>query len=307
MPVEVAQPDDLSAVRRLLQFGRYVYANIADEDVPDVVARGLTMLGGGKLHPWGVLMVDPEPMPTQRPDAPERAQVRAIALRHGPWTPDGVKHLAAGLAQHAPAQHLPMLAMVYATEPWLQSALLQAGFTQEDTVVYFRLSLTDDIESSQETESALLHPGGGANPFALRPASPADIPALAEMDARAFDYMWHYPPKDLMELLVRGRLQIAEQEVDGRHLLAGYSGLLLNSGTEAHLARLAVHPDFQGMGVGRTLLRDAIDAARTESYRTFALNTQASNERSQTLYRSAGFTETGLRLPVYTLLVPARA
>lgn len=307
MPVEVAEASDLNAVRRLLQFGRYVYANIADEDIPDVVARGLTMLGGGKLHPWGVLMVDPEPMPTKRPDAPERAQVRAIALRHGPWTADGVKDLAAGLAQCAPDRHLPMLAMVYATEPWLQRSLAQAGFTLEDTVVYYRLSLTDDMASAQETEAALRHPGSDANPFSLRPASPADIPALAEMDARAFDYMWHYPPRDLMELLVRGRLQIAEREVDGRHLLVGYSGLLLNDGMEAHLARLAVHPDSQSIGVGRTLLRDAIGAARAEDYRTFALNTQASNERSQALYRSAGFVATGLRLPVYTLLVTARA
>jgi ribosomal protein S18 acetylase RimI-like enzyme len=48
------------------------------------------------------------------------------------------------------------------------------------------------------------------------------------------------------------------------------------------------------------LLTDAIAFAREEGYRALTLNTQASNDRSQSLYRAAGFRESGVSLPVYT-------
>jgi len=311
MPIHVATTDDLVAIKRLMQLGRYVYANIADEDIATVVGRGLTLVGGGPDHPWGVLMVDPEPRPLSLPeDAPNRAQVRAIALRHGPWTEDGVAELVDGLRELTPPKARPMINMVYATEPWLQRALVVAGFTQADTVVYFRLPLRGAGfalgPTGDDFFSARYAPGGAdanGTPHAeeaevhLRSARPEDMPALAEMDARAFDPIWHYPANDLMELMVRGRVQIADD--DGT--IAGYTGLLLNNNGEAHLARLAVNPDYQGHGIGRKLLADAIEAARSEGLRDFALNTQISNQRSQSLYRSVGMTETGVRLPVYVL------
>lgn len=314
MPVHVATTEDLASVKHLMQLGRYVYANIADEDIPAVVGRGLTLIGGGPDHPWGVFMVDPEPRPSTLPaDAPNRAQVRAIALRHGPWTEDGVAELTQGLRELTPLEWRPMVSMVYATEPWLQRALVVAGFVQADTVIYYRLSLrgagyalgpaADRFFSARYGTGSTAANGNsetsdsaGVN---LRPARPEDLNALAAMDARAFDPIWHYPANDLLELMMRGRLQIA----DDAGKIAGYTGLLLNNNGEAHLARLAVNPDYQGHGIGRKLLADAIETARNEGLRDFALNTQISNQRSQSLYRSVGMTETGVRLPVYIMTV----
>lgn len=310
MPIHVATAEDLAAIKRLMQLGRYVYANIADEDVQSVMERGLTMVGGGPDHPWGVLMIDPEARPPSLPaDAPNRAQVRAIALRHGPWTEDGVAELAQGLSELTPLELRPMVNMVYATESWLQRALVVAGFTQADTVIYYRLPLhgagyalgpAGDRFFSARYASGNVNPNGNSESdesagVHLRSARPEDLPALAAMDARAFDPIWHYPVHDLMELMMRGRLQIADDAGE----IAGYTGLLLNNNGEAHLARLAVNPDYQGHGIGRKLLADAIETARSEGLRDFALNTQISNQRSQSLYRSVGMTETGVQLPVF--------
>lgn len=316
MTIAIATASDIGVIKRLLQLGRYVYANIADEDVPAVLARGMTVLGGGSDHPWGALMVDPEPRPASLPaDAPNRAQVRAIALRHGPWTEDGVMELTSSLRALAPAELRPLSLLVYATEPWLQRALVAAGFSQVDTVIYLHLRLRgqntpasavsvdgagDAPASESDASESAGSEGDGSESNAsvtLRPATMQDIDALAHMDARAFDAIWHYPANDLLELLMRGRLQLAE--VEG--VIAGYTGMLYNNNGEAHLARLAVNPDFQGMGIGRRLLLDAIETARSEGYRDFALNTQRSNQRSQSLYHSAGLTESGIALPVFVM------
>jgi ribosomal protein S18 acetylase RimI-like enzyme len=259
-------------------------------------------------------MVDPEPRPfSLPPHAPNRAQVRAIALRHGPWTEDGVAELTVGLRELIPPELRPILNMVYATESWLQRALVVAGFAQADTVIYFRLPLRNaghalgsagDHFFSAPDISAEFHADDDSltdenTSFHLRPAHPEDIHALAMMDARAFDPIWHYPANDLLELMIRGRLHIAEDA----GTIAGYSGLLLNNNGEAHLARLAVNPDYQGHGIGRRLLVDAIESARSDGCREFALNTQSSNQRSQALYRSVGMVETGVKLPVYVLTI----
>jgi ribosomal protein S18 acetylase RimI-like enzyme len=86
--------------------------------------------------------------------------------------------------------------------------------------------------------------------------------------------------------------------VDDR--LVGYWAQTLAADREAHLARLAVHPEFHGRGVGRFLLADAIEYARSEKLRSILLNTQTDNQRALKLYRSFGFRPTGRIVPILT-------
>ena len=66
----------------------------------------------------------------------------------------------------------------------------------------------------------------------------------------------------------------------------------------AHLTRLAVHPDYQGQGIGRQLLYQAIVDALNAGADLITLNTQETNQRSLALYKRFGFIDTGLRMPV---------
>jgi ribosomal-protein-alanine N-acetyltransferase len=66
----------------------------------------------------------------------------------------------------------------------------------------------------------------------------------------------------------------------------------------AHLTRLAVHPDFQGRGIGAQLLHHAIIEALERGANLITLNTQEKNDRSQALYRRFGFVSTHERLPI---------
>jgi ribosomal protein S18 acetylase RimI-like enzyme len=84
--------------------------------------------------------------------------------------------------------------------------------------------------------------------------------------------------------------------------LAGYTAVCANSRSEAQLARLAVHPTYQGRGVGRALLADTIVYAAQEFDR-LVLNTQTTNHRSQKLYAGFGFRPIGLSVPVLAQLL----
>lgn len=57
----------------------------------------------------------------------------------------------------------------------------------------------------------------------------------------------------------------------------------------SYLQRLAVHPDWQGQGMGRSLVRSVLRRARAKGARAMLLNTQFENEAAINLYRDEGF------------------
>jgi ribosomal protein S18 acetylase RimI-like enzyme len=118
--------------------------------------------------------------------------------------------------------------------------------------------------------------------------------AVAELDDQAFAPIWRLDKQTLMTLFLVGRVRLAEQG----DRIVGYAALSIPGGSDAQLARLAVHPAAQGMGVGRLLLADAIDYARRSQSEGLLLNTQTSNSRSLALYRAFGFRPTGRVTPV---------
>jgi ribosomal protein S18 acetylase RimI-like enzyme len=69
-------------------------------------------------------------------------------------------------------------------------------------------------------------------------------------------------------------------------------------GQHAHLTRLAVHPDYQGRGIGAQLLYQAITDALARGANIITLNTQEHNYRSRALYERFGFVDTKKRMPV---------
>jgi ribosomal protein S18 acetylase RimI-like enzyme len=68
-----------------------------------------------------------------------------------------------------------------------------------------------------------------------------------------------------------------------------------------HLARLAVSPDFQGLGVGYNLLFDLLKQFQRRGARCVTVNTQHDNYASLALYQKVGFTPTGETYPIYQL------
>ncbi len=58
---------------------------------------------------------------------------------------------------------------------------------------------------------------------------------------------------------------------------------------EAHVATIAVHPDFRGQGIGRMLLTEALAESIRRGARVSTLEVRAGNLVAQALYRDFGY------------------
>lgn len=141
----------------------------------------------------------------------------------------------------------------------------------------------------------------------IRPARPADLPALLEIynDAvvnttASWDLLPWTPAEHAEWYATKAEHghPVLVAEVDG-HVVgystygpfrpkAGYAGTMEHS--------VYVRPDHQGKGLGRAVLVAIIEAARTNGVHALIGGLSADNEVSLRLHRSLGFVEVG-RLP----------
>lgn len=68
---------------------------------------------------------------------------------------------------------------------------------------------------------------------------------------------------------------------------------------EAHIATLAVHPDYRRMGIGQRLLVEVLKDARQMGMVTTTLEVRLGNQAAQELYRKFGFQIVGHRPRYY--------
>jgi ribosomal-protein-alanine N-acetyltransferase len=68
---------------------------------------------------------------------------------------------------------------------------------------------------------------------------------------------------------------------------------------EAHIATIAIHPDFRGLGYGKKLLTQTLREAIQRGACMATLEVRASNFTAQQLYRSFGFITVGQRPHYY--------
>lgn len=299
MPIAHATKADLDDLRRLYDAARHRFADFGPEDLPDLLTKSETVVGsaGGKL--WGFLSVQTEERPVTLPaDAPCRAYLRSLALRSGYPPSEYVVPLLAAATAELRTSGEPVQVITYGGERWLYNVLHDAGFDVVDQVQFYELS---------RPHRRLHKLPAVTNAAFLRPAEMGDLEQLAKLDAAAFPPLWHFGHKDMLELLMRTRLQLAvlRNDPDAHGEIVGYTAAITNSSEELQLARLAVRPDLQGRGIGRQLLRDVVTHAAARQYEHIILNTQTDNDRSQHLYRSFGFRPTSKPVPVLAMTIGA--
>ncbi|MBB3771829.1 ribosomal protein S18 acetylase RimI-like enzyme [Angulomicrobium tetraedrale] len=146
----------------------------------------------------------------------------------------------------------------------------------------------------------------------IRPAMPADLPAVLalyrELDAQdatdlgearaIFDRMASYPDYTL---------HVAE--VDGAALgtftLLAMENIAHAGARSAIIEAVAVAGAAQGRGIGRAMMRAALDLAREKGCYKASLSTRMSRERAHAFYESLGFERHGFSYIIHLEEAPA--
>jgi ribosomal-protein-alanine N-acetyltransferase len=136
----------------------------------------------------------------------------------------------------------------------------------------------------------------------IRMMKAADLPAVSQIDKLSFSQPW--PPTAFeVELANKSaRCWVAElsgisaDDVKARVIAALIIWQVLD---EAHIATIAVHPDFRQQGIGKQLLWAGMQAAYAEGARIYHLEVRAGNLAAQKMYADFGYEIVGRRSGYY--------
>lgn len=129
----------------------------------------------------------------------------------------------------------------------------------------------------------------------IRPLHADDLPAVLALEAQGHDFPW---TRGNFEDAVKGGYHMVVLELAGK--VAGY-GIVQIILDEGHLLNITIDPALHGRGLGRHLLLQLLEYARTHTDTLF-LEVRPSNVHAISLYQTVGFNEIGLRRNYY----PAR-
>lgn len=172
----------------------------------------------------------------------------------------------------------------FLTDYWPLHWLERLGFVPVCNVIGYR---KQGLSIPEYNQSAGLE---------IRPLLIEDIPALAAIENAAFEPRWRHSGDDLF-LAWRHSLSFTVALLNGEPVAFQFS---TGGDGNAHLSRMTVHPNSQGLGIGTALLANAIEGYRLQNITTLTLNTQSDNYPSQRLYERFGFEPTGYSYPVWS-------
>ncbi len=172
-----------------------------------------------------------------------------------------------------------------AYQDWMQTLLTHNGWEICQQVVQLRWNRNKSVDLS----------GKCPNGFFIRPMFLSDIPAVAAIDHACFDFLWQHS-EDALRRAFDQSTYCTVAEKDG--MPVGYQITTLQR-NRAHIARLAVLPDFQLLRIGYCLVRDVINQYRKSWAREISVNTQQDNFKSLGLYHKIGFELTDESFPIF--------
>jgi [ribosomal protein S18]-alanine N-acetyltransferase len=122
-----------------------------------------------------------------------------------------------------------------------------------------------------------------------------DVPAVHAIDILSFSLPW--PERSFRFELTEN--QVARgwvAEMDGRIAAMLVLWFIVD---EAHIATIAVHPDYRRRGIGEQVLLHALLSVQDEGARRAFLEVRAGNAAAQAMYVKYGFIVDGRRLKYY--------
>lgn len=133
-----------------------------------------------------------------------------------------------------------------------------------------------------------------SNPLlCLRPMSRGDLAKVVAVEEVAYSYPW---TEQIFHDCLRVGYGCWVYSLDTE--LIGHGVISMAVG-ECHILNLCIHPDWQGQGLGRSLLQRMLNSAQQSHTSTAFLEVRASNLAAIHLYIGEGFNELGRRKGYY--------
>jgi putative acetyltransferase len=273
LSIRLAGPTDRPALADLLARAARQFGSQAVEDQMTLLNSGASSLALSGNRAAGFLGLR-----LRTPSGHERWADLGLAALASSWTADrAIRALLASSLPRLAAQGVTGIVCLL-SGTWLYNPLLEAGFRESDRVITY----------IRNDRPIAVHNGPSAR---LRPAGPAEAQTMLHLNEAAFAPLWRYDDATTLSwLLTSEHAVLAERE-------GGPAGFCLTSRAAsdgyAQLIRLATHPQWQGQGIGRQMVVDAINFGHRTGALGVALNTQFSNSVSRHLYESLGFRNVG--------------
>ena len=263
---------DSADILKLVDSARRVHLRLSPDNLKARLGLTPGFLAEDPVGLRGFMLVEPQQAGT--------AIILAAALRDTWGVRAYLDYVLPEIERTATANGAPSITHI-GYDTWLADGLGECGFEICEWIVNF--------ERFGSWPQAIV-----AMPALARTAHIHDLPAILALDNLVFDQLWRKTESNFSEALARA-VSFVVAEMDGQ--IVGYEWCEIYR-KHAHLARLAVHPHYQGRGIGAQLLYQAIVDSLSRNVNLITLNTQEHNERSHALYQRFGFVQTNQRVPV---------
>lgn len=123
--------------------------------------------------------------------------------------------------------------------------------------------------------------------FTLRKANSKD--AVEYMQIQETIYPIPVPwPIDIVQMEIDNKNALYLSLVNEQEVVA-FIGISLSNKEESHVTNLAVHADYQNMGIGHLLLNQAFAYCRKRNFKKMSLEVDVTNKSALALYEAFGF------------------
>jgi ribosomal protein S18 acetylase RimI-like enzyme len=178
----------------------------------------------------------------------------------------------------------PIIASI-AYQLWMKDLLEKNGWEICQKVIQLRWNRKSDHYQEEASQSD----------FFIRKMATPDIPEVTRIDQTCFEKIWQHSEDAIARAFEQSAYStVAEKK--GR--IVGYQ-ISTSMRNHAHIARLAVLPEFQRQKIGHHLIGDVLDRFKRPWTREITVNTQGDNIKSLGLYAKLGFEITNDGFPIY--------
>jgi ribosomal-protein-alanine N-acetyltransferase len=169
--------------------------------------------------------------------------------------------------------------------PWYASMLGDSGFSHHQDIVV--LEWNGKIPPTRPLNTKIQ----------IRQMALGDLPKVLEIDNISFENIWQNSRIEIHQAYLQSTYSTV---VEYEEQIIGFQ-ISTSSPFNAHLARLAVLPEWRRKSIGYALVNNLIKFIRQTGLPRITVNTQSDNLGSLALYQQLGFILTGEAFPVFIM------